>query len=127
MANSIKFACVGDWGNGNQNQYLLGTLISSLLAENEIEFICGLGDNFYPRGISTMNFKENIKEKFSNPFINCQAPFYMVLGNHDYLGNVTLETHHINKIDDRWIMPNRYYDFIMKVNNIKAHFIVRFQ
>ena len=82
-----------------------------------------MGDNFYPKGLSNAKLKQNIKEKFSKPFANCNCPFYMVLGNHDYLGNVNLQTRIIHKIDDRWILPKRYYDFIMTSNKVKAHFI----
>ena len=123
MDNCIKFACVGDWGNGNNNQYLVGNLLSDLGEHGDIDFVCGLGDNFYPNGLSSHHFREEVNEKFTKPFTNCNLPFYMVLGNHDYLGKVDLEIDEVTKIDDRWIMPNEYYDFIMEVDEIKAHFI----
>lgn len=123
MDSCIKFACVGDWGNGNEEQYLVGNLLSDMIKHDDIEFICGLGDNFYPNGLTEANLTEEVKEKFQNPYKQCQAPFYMVLGNHDYIGNSNLQLK-INSMDDRWILPYKYYDFIMETgNNLKALFL----
>ena len=125
MDNCIKFACVGDWGSGNENQYLVGTLLNKMIKNNDIEFICGLGDNFYPNGLTKDNLEQEVKEKFQNPYKDCNAPFYMVLGNHDYMGDSELQTQ-INSLDDRWILPHRYYDFIMNSDNdkdLKVHFV----
>ena len=124
MGDSIKFACVGDWGNGNDNQYLIGNLLNDLITTDEIEFICGLGDNFYPHGLSKDSYETDIEDKFTKPFKKCEAPFYMVLGNHDYLGEVDLQIKELGNIDDRWILPYKYYDFTMKTDNgLTGYFI----
>lgn len=119
----IKFASLGDWGNGNDKQYQVGQLLANLINDKEIEFICGLGDNIYPNGLTSLNYQDELNEKFIKPFSKCQSPFYMVLGNHDYYGIASLQIEKVPKIEPRWIMPNEYYDFIMETNKVKGHFI----
>jgi hypothetical protein len=52
-----------------------------------------------------------------------QIPWYMTLGNHDVLGDVTFQTELANKLDSRWIMNNSYYSHEYKKNGVDALFI----
>ena len=94
MDNCIKFACVGEWGSGNENQYLVGNLLNKMIKNNDIEFICGLGDNFYPDGLTTDNLKQEV--------INLQTKsqeFGETLRQKYGDGNINIETGEFTKID----------------------------
>ena len=121
--NCIDFVAVGDFGLGNNESTKIGRLIS-MLETDGVEFTLGLGDNFYPRGLDSDILEEQIQTIWTIPFgEKCKHPFYMVLGNHDYLGDIHLQIGD-SKIDPKWILPNRYYDIIMNRNGIILHLLM---
>ena len=57
------------------------------------DFVLGVGDNFYPRGIDFLHGKNDkrFNQTFEDVFIGDELknmPFYLVAGNHDYEGDV---------------------------------------
>ena len=76
---------IGDYGTSDKYQKLVADSMVDLIKENNIKFICGLGDNIYPAGCYKPDDPQFI-EKFEKPYkkIPNKIKFYMCLGNHDY-------------------------------------------
>ena len=118
---SCRFAGFGDWGHiGPAMDTFVADLTSNL---GPIDGIFLLGDNFYPVGINAAlglndpQFAEFVK------LAHCTtAPFYTLLGNHDYSGSVSaqLEFDH-----PQWIMPQTYYlkRFVMSGGEVCVWFL----
>ena len=119
-----KFAIIGDMGTGDDNQLRVSKSLKKLIDKENLEFVCGLGDNIYDCGAKTVDDIQFIN-KFEKPYskIDDSIKFYMTLGNHDY------GEHYCKcQVDDRellqvkygqlsqkngkkWYMPSRYYTF----------------
>lgn len=77
----MRFAVIGDWGNGKDGQMAIGERIALLHRETPLELILSVGDNIYPNGEP-----EDFGEKFERPYaelIKQKVPFFTVFGNHD--------------------------------------------
>jgi tartrate-resistant acid phosphatase type 5 len=60
--------------------------------ENQIEFIINLGDSFYPAGVESVTdpqWYSRFESIFDPDILN--MPFYSILGNHDYQGNINAQ------------------------------------
>jgi hypothetical protein len=78
---SLKFAVVGDAGNGEQAQYDVGRQMWIERAAFPYEFVIALGDNMYGR-----QDPADFVTKFEKPYLPILAagiPFFATLGNHD--------------------------------------------
>ena len=78
---SLKFAILGDFGNGKKEQYQLGEQMTKLHAQFPFEMVITVGDNLYgsqgPR---------DFQRKFEVPYkalLDAKVKFYASLGNHD--------------------------------------------
>lgn len=110
VKDAINFLAMGDFGrNGEYMQREVAVQMGITAKEMDAGFFIITGDNFYPSGVaSTQDYSwiasfENIYTAHS-----LQNPWYVVLGNHDYKGNVQAEIDY-TKISRRWQMPARYY------------------
>jgi acid phosphatase len=77
----VRFAVIGDWGNGKGGQMAIGERIARVHGESTIDLILSVGDNIYPDGEP-----EDFGNKFERPYaalIKQKVPFYTVFGNHD--------------------------------------------
>ena len=84
----LDFYILGDMGSGEKPQNLVSSAIEEHIQKNiknNNTFICGLGDNIYETGCSSINDKQ-FKTKFEDPYSNIsnKVKFYMSIGNHDY-------------------------------------------
>ena len=61
--------CIGDFGTGNQGQYIVADLLKYLIKKHNCKFILGLGDNIYPNGVKSINDSQFL-EKFEIPYSN---------------------------------------------------------
>jgi tartrate-resistant acid phosphatase type 5 len=108
--NMLQFYVFGDWGrNGEFHQKDLAELMNKATAIVEPEFIISTGDNIYPAGVASTQdplWKSSFEDIYAGHGLHC--PWYVVLGNHDYGGNVQAEIDY-SKISRRWHMPSRYY------------------
>jgi len=71
----------------------------------DIDFVISTGDNFYDDGLKSID-DVAFQESFTNIYTanSLQTPWYSVLGNHDYRGNVLAQLDPaLQKIDSRWI------------------------
>lgn len=102
------FSAFGDWGTWGPNFRLVA---SRLNQQPHSKFTILLGDNFYPRGVSSAD--DPLFGLFSH-FSDSSDQFYVIAGNHDYEtpGSVELEMAHQHP---KWVFPKKYYakiDFI---------------
>ena len=79
----VRFAALGDAGTGSAEQYAVGKALGDKCKQSGCDFVLYLGDNFYDTGVKDENDKQ-FAEKFEKPYETVDAPFYVVLGNHDY-------------------------------------------
>ena len=118
-----RFAFLGDMGTGGKYQKEVSKSLKKLIVRDNLDFVCGLGDNLYNCGANSLDDPQFI-HKFENPYSNIpdKIKFYMVLGNHDY------GEHYCPKVKDReqfqiqygiksqkegkkWYMPDEHYTF----------------
>ena len=83
----VGFYLLGDMGSGNDYQIMVAKSLSININNNKEKnlFVCGLGDNIYDEGCSSIEDEQFI-QKFEEPYqdIDNNIKFYMCLGNHDY-------------------------------------------
>jgi calcineurin-like phosphoesterase family protein len=78
---SLKFAVLGDFGNGNRQQYELGAVMAKVHARFPYELVITVGDNIYGS-----ERPQDMKKKFEDPYkalLDAGVKFYASLGNHD--------------------------------------------
>ena len=133
----LEFYILGDMGSGEDAQYLVSSAIEDHIQKNiqkNNTFICGLGDNIYETGCSSINDKQ-FKTKFEDPYSNIsnKVKFYMSIGNHDYgedtcgKGNSIYQINYgrrSKKQGGKWIMPDNYYSFRKKDKDVTVDFFV---
>jgi predicted phosphodiesterase len=81
VKNSLRFAVIGDWGTGDDDQIGLARQMVTHHAQSAFDFVVAAGDNIYPNGSGRY-----FKKKFEQPFegiLTDRVNFYAVLGNHD--------------------------------------------
>jgi tartrate-resistant acid phosphatase type 5 len=122
----FQFYVFGDWGrSGEFHQKDLAELMNKATAIVEPEFIISTGDNIYPEGVASTQdplWRSSYEDIYTGHGLHC--PWYVVLGNHDYAGNVQAEIDY-SKISRRWHMPSRYYaiDQLLDDDKTKATFV----
>ena len=114
--------CIGDFGCGNDNQRRVAYLMEQLCKKEDVAFILGLGDNIYPDGTVSI-YDPKFETHFEDPYKNLpkDIKFYHCLGNHDYRGSIESQIMYSN-YSNRWVLPDNYYCFHGKVNNIECDF-----
>jgi hypothetical protein len=119
---AVKFIVMGDVGEGNDAQDEVAAAIVNKCAADGCDFVVLLGDNFYDAGVESVN-DPLWETAFEDPYMNVDLPFYAVLGNHDYGGNIAfIDTPGAgNEFDkglveveyaqtsDKWHMPDTFY------------------
>ena len=109
--DAIHFFVIGDWGRqGYYNQAELGAMMNQISMVVEPEFVISTGDNFYDNGVGSVQdplWKTSFEDIYSGNYL--QIPWYIVLGNHDYRGNVQAQIDYSN-ISNRWTLPEKYWE-----------------
>jgi hypothetical protein len=78
---SLKFAVVGDAGNGGSAQYEVGRQMWASWAGFPFEFVIALGDNMYGRQ-EPQDFLTKFEKPYQ-PLLQAGVRFFATLGNHD--------------------------------------------
>jgi hypothetical protein len=114
---ALRFIAFGDWGrNGEYKQKEVASELGIVAKQLKASFIASLGDNFYPSGVrSTMDHSWLASFEDIYTAHSLQNDWWVVLGNHDYKGNVQAEVDYTN-IDRRWNMPARYFARKMRIS-----------
>ena len=79
--DSVKFAVIGDNGNGTREQYELAQQMATQRSRFPFEFVLMMGDNVYGSQQSA-----DFAEKFERPYqalLGARVKFYAAIGNHD--------------------------------------------
>ncbi len=109
---TLRFAVIGDYGSGSQNEADVANLVSSWAPD----FIITTGDNNYPSG-SAATIDDNIGQfyhAFISPYLGTYGDgaednrFFPSLGNHDWVSSGA------QPYLDYFTLPGneRYYDFV---------------
>jgi hypothetical protein len=112
IEDEVRLAAFGDWGVHNWNQYGVVRALDAVAAQVG-GFHGGLllGDNFYPSGVSGLEdpkWAAYFAELYDTEHLGA-LPWYAVLGNHDYGGDVEAQIHYTQRSGGRWNMPAHYY------------------
>jgi tartrate-resistant acid phosphatase type 5 len=90
-----------------------------------------LGDNFYPRGVDSVD-DPAFQWAWEDVFLcypGLRVPWHVVLGNHDYMGNPFAQiafTHSSKNPGGLWQMPDKNYNFTASVGSGEASFAIGF-
>jgi hypothetical protein len=80
-SDSLKFAVLGDFGNGSRQQYETAEAMFKVHAKFPFELVITVGDNIYGG-----ERPQDMKKKFEDPYkplLDAGVKFYAALGNHD--------------------------------------------
>lgn len=81
VRDKLRFAVIGDWGDGSDDQAALGKQMLSVYQKSSFDFVLASGDNIYPNG-AARHFVKKFEEPFSGLLRN-RVKFHTVFGNHD--------------------------------------------
>jgi len=102
--NSVKFAAIGDNGNGDKAEYDTADMMAKVRQRFAFDHVIMLGDNIYGgQGAS------DLVKKFSQPYkalLDAGVKFYASIGNHDDPKNVAYPLWNMN--------GQRYYSYVVK-------------
>uniref|UniRef100_A0A1J3JTU8 Purple acid phosphatase n=1 Tax=Noccaea caerulescens TaxID=107243 RepID=A0A1J3JTU8_NOCCA len=108
---TLSFLVVGDWGRrGSYNQSQVALQMGKTGKNLNIDFVISTGDNFYDDGIISP-YDSQFQDSFTRIYTasSLQKPWYNVLGNHDYRGNVEAQlSPMLRDLDCRWICLRSY-------------------
>ncbi|HVK73973.1 MAG TPA: metallophosphoesterase [Kofleriaceae bacterium] len=120
----VRFVVLGDTGEGNQAQRDVATAMKTVCdAAGGCDFALLLGDNIYDDGVTGTDDMQ-WQTKFEQPYAALNIPFYAVLGNHDYGGQIIIPVPGVGnewdkgpievmytEVSDKWEMPATHYTF----------------
>ena len=120
-ANGLNFLVFGDWGrHGERDQ--MEVAMQMEIAANTLrpQFIISVGDNFYEHGVASTDdpqWQKTFEDVYVAPSL--QIPWYVALGNHDYLGNCDAQIAY-GRLSNRWNMPARYFTMTRRIDAATA-------
>ncbi|MEW6730402.1 MAG: metallophosphoesterase [Acidobacteriota bacterium] len=83
VQSSLRFAIIGDWGNGNNDQFATAQQMYTTFQANPFDFVLTVGDNIYPDGSG--HLLQSYFEQPYAPLLRAGVKFYAALGNHDVI------------------------------------------
>ena len=106
----LPFVLIGDWGRyGTDFQTNVADQMGKTAAAINSQFTISMGDNFYENGVTGLDdpyWQLSFEKIYTAPAL--QSPWKIILGNHDYRGNVQCQLDYSNH-SNRWQLPARYY------------------
>ena len=110
-AKILQFIVIGDWGlPGSKGQKLVAAQMDRLAASTPIDFIASTGDNFYGRGVKSVDdplWHRVFESVYSLPALK-DVPWYLALGNHDYMGDTKAQIEY-SENHSNWNLPDTYH------------------
>ena len=107
---ALPFVVIGDWGRrGADHQAEVGRQMGETAASIASRFVISVGDNFYENGVQSLDdthWRQSFEAIYTAPAL--QTPWYVILGNHDYRGEIAPQLAYHSK-SPRWRMPARYF------------------
>jgi tartrate-resistant acid phosphatase type 5 len=117
-AEALNFLIVGDWGrNGFFNQREVAEQMGRTGEEVDSRFTISTGDNFYSSGVTSVTdpkWERSFEDIYTAPVL--QRPWYVVLGNHDWQGDVEAQVAY-TRLSSRWTMPSFYFSVEQAVDD----------
>lgn len=113
---ALNFVLIGDWGrHGHHHQRRVAEQMGRTAAMFDSRFTVSVGDNFYENGVDSVTDTQWLSS-FEDVYTasSLQTPWKVILGNHDYRGNVQAQLDY-TKHSSRWQMPARYYMETLKL------------
>lgn len=104
---SRDYILIGDTGTAGDSQYQVADSIKNYCATKKCVAVFILGDVIYDNGVKSVDDPQ-FETKFENPYKGINLPFYILYGNHDYLGCRQCYLDY-DKKSQKWKMPQRYY------------------
>jgi 3',5'-cyclic AMP phosphodiesterase CpdA len=101
----------GDWGRmGIEPQQQTAEYMAAYASKYPLDFIVSVGDNFYDNGVTGVD-DLHWTHSFENVYRDSSlfAPWYVILGNHDYRGSIEAQMAYRSPNSDRWKMPAKNY------------------
>ena len=105
----VKFGVIGDTGTANLDQQEVADSLAKICRIEGCDLVLMLGDNFYPKGLKTLE-DPLFTKGFLDIYRELKIPFFPVLGNHDVKGNVQTQLYQ-SRFHRFWSMPNYSYSF----------------
>lgn len=121
----ISFIAIGDWGrSGTKHQDEVAYQMGIWGESKKINFVISLGDNFYDHGVSSTE-DPLWQTSFENIYVlpSLYVPWYAVLGNHDYLGNIQAQIDY-SSTSTRWRMPAKYFSETFMIDSVTSALFV---
>jgi hypothetical protein len=110
----VSVLAMGDWGTGQPEQKKVAAALVDYVkaSTTPVDAMLLVGDNFYmdiPRGIDDPVFRTVFEEIYDPATLS--FPFYVALGNHDYINGKDLSELGYSKAhpDSRFKLPARWY------------------
>ena len=106
VADKISIVAFGDWGRAGSAM----NRFAEALHTKSPDAVFLLGDNFYPVGIrKSMGLTDPQFAEFTDVLARgMDCPFYVVMGNHDYLGCAQSQISY-SGVNPQWRFPSNYY------------------
>lgn len=120
----LTFLAIGDFGGIPRAPYYtamqrkIAEVMGQYADSRRVKFIIGLGDNFYDRGVKTVDdprFTTTFEHVYTNPTLKA-ATWYMIAGNHDHDSNVSAQIAY-SKMSRRWHYPDFFYSQVLQIPN----------
>ena len=106
---ALNIVLIGDWGRkGHHHQRAVAAQMGRTAEAINSRFVVSVGDNFYENGVDSLEdpqWRTSYLDVYTQPAL--QTPWKVLLGNHDYRGNVQAQLDYA-KQNPRWQMPARY-------------------
>lgn len=116
----ITFLAFGDFGARTPIREENVLRMREFMGQNRVDAILSLGDNFYNYGVKSVHDPQ--WQDYENTYHALACPFYAVLGNHDYLGDIQAQIAYTTfSRNTHWKMPSRYYDRIFVSGGESVH------
>jgi len=111
VSAELNFLVLGDWGK----PIPFADAMAKQSVKNNITFILGIGDNFYQTGVKDLSdsqWNKTFEAIYTHPIYHQR--WYLVAGNHDWMGNVTAQLEYTRK-SQRWYFPSLYYSVTIPI------------
>jgi tartrate-resistant acid phosphatase type 5 len=117
----VRFIALGDAGKGNADQRKVAIAMRDVCAAKGCDFVVMLGDNIYDAGVDSVTDPQ-WQQKFEQPYMDVNLPFYVALGNHDYGGQLIVEAPGIGNEWDKGLVEVQYSQVSTKWNMPATHY-----
>jgi len=118
--DQIRFIVVGD--TGRDGFCCQSDVALEMDRVPNVSFVASTGDAFFNSGLATAHDAQ-VRTSWSDVYQSRRPlPWYAVLGNRDYRGNVDalLELHASEPL---WTLPGRFWDRVVKRGRVRLHLV----